>query len=145
MSSAHHITFLNNIEITNENFREILFDPTTGEKVASDFSILDDYGVTKSFALSSKSLEHIFVGVCEGCSIEIKLQMSPDNINWCDCILADGSPCKEECSSIVGDCKVRVVDVPLLQYVRLHVGIAGSLSEPQDKKVCTVNLHYTLD
>lgn len=145
MSSAHHITFIQDLEITNENFREILFDKNTGNPVASDFNILNEYAVTKAFTLPGKSLDHIFVGVCEGCSIEIKLEMSPDGINWCDCVLADGSICQAECTAAVGDCKSIIVDVPILQYVRLYIGVAGDLSTPQDQKFCTVKLHYSLD
>lgn len=142
MASAHHITFLDNITITNENLRPLLFDESTGNKVDSNFDILNDTGVTEAQLLSSKSIEHILVGTCTGCEIVVTLQISPDGVNWCDCPLSDGQICTITCTQDVGDCTPQEVDVPLLQYVRLKVGIASDVGTD---KTCTVRLHFTLN
>lgn len=145
MASAHDITFLNNVEITNENLRTLLFDEATGQPVADDFNIINSTAVTAAQTLSSKSIDHILVGDCVGCTVVVTLQMSPDGVNWCDCPLSNGEICTVTCTEIAGDCTAKIIDVPVLQYVRIKIGPAGSLSEPGDQKFCTVKLHFTLN
>lgn len=145
MSSAHHISFLEDFEITSANFREILFHETTGNPVPSDFNITNTTGVTAAQLVPSKALDLILAGTCVGCTLVVTLQMSPDGVNWCDCPLADGNPCTITCTELIGDCAVQIVDVPVLQYVRLKIGPAGSESTPQDQKICSVRLHFTLN
>lgn len=41
MASAHHISFLNSVQLTNENLRELLFDAATGDPVASNFDAVN--------------------------------------------------------------------------------------------------------
>jgi len=146
MASAHHISFLEDFEITNENFRKILFNESDGLPVAETFDITAGEGVTEAKLLSSKSIEHVLAGVCLGCTLRVILQISPDGKNWTDCLLSDGTTqCLVDCDPAVSDCAVSIVDVPLLQYVRIKIGPAGSLSEPNDIKRCSVRLHFTLN
>lgn len=145
MASAHHISFLEDFEVTSANFREILFDETTGNPVPSNFNITNTVGVTAAKVVPTKALEAILAGTCVGCTLVVTLQISPDGENWCDCPLADGNPCTITCTELIGDCAVQVVDVPLLQYVRLKIGPAGSESTAQNPKICSVRLHFTLN
>ena len=140
MASGHEIVLVNNITTGNIPVG-ILFDEDTGAPITDIGPTSGATGVTKAFFLSPKSKDHIFVGICEGCTVSISLQMSPDGVNWCDCILSNGSPCEiVECTQIAGDCDVRIIDVSLLQFVRLKIGGAGSSTG-----TCTVKLHFTLN
>lgn len=144
MASAHHIAFLDNFQLTDENLREILFDANTGLPVASDFDIVNPgtvVPVTAAKTLSSKSIEHILVGNCVGCTLNATLQISPDGENWTDCTLQNGNVCDVDCTTEVGDCQTRIIDVPLLQYVRVKI-LAGSTGAD---KFCSLRLHFTLN
>lgn len=146
MSSAYHISFLEDFEITNENFRKILFDRDTGLPVDSNFDITLGEAVTEAKLLPSRSIEHVLAGTCLGCTLRVVLEMSPDGKNWVTCKLKDGvTDCLIDCDPDVADCTVSMVDVSLLQYIRLKIGPAGSLSAPGDEKRCSVRVHYTLD
>jgi hypothetical protein len=144
MASAHHISFLDNVQLTNENLRELLFDAATGEPVASNFDAVNPgsvVAVTATQTLSSKSIDHILVGNCVGCTLNVTLQISPDGVNWTDCTLANGDTCQVDCSLEAGDCQASIIDVPLLQYVRIKVLPSATGTD----KICTVNLHFTLN
>lgn len=145
MASANHIAFLEQFEITSENFRKILFNESDGLPVPDNFLITTGQGVTKTYALPSRSIEHLLVGTCLGCTLSATLQISPDGINWCDCPTVEGGPCTIDCDPDVGPCTTKIIGVPLLQYVRLKIGPAGSESEPGNTKICSIRLHFTKD
>jgi hypothetical protein len=136
MSSAHHTIFLKDFVI--EQFVDLYDEngnPTNGQITSSG-----NYLYTQAFTIPPKSVDHILTAVCEGCTIEILFQMSPDGVNWCDCILGNGSTCEFECTANVGDCTTKVIDVPVLGYGRIKIGNAGSVGG-----VCTVRLNYSLE
>jgi hypothetical protein len=136
MSSGHDIVFIKDM-VTGDT-GGILFDETTGAPVTSIAN--GATGVTKAFLLSPKGRDYIFTAVCTGCSVSIvSLQMSPDGVNWCDCVLADGGVCSVNCD-LTQDCYTKNVDVSVLQYVRLKIGNAGTSTGS-----CTVRLNYTLN
>ena len=66
--------------------------------------------------------------------------MSPDGINWCPCTLSSGANCQFECTANAGDCTTQVIDVNVLQYVRVKIGNAGSTGG-----TCTVIINHTLN
>ena len=140
MASGHEIILVN--DITTGNIPEgILFNELDGSPVTDISPTTGLTGVTKAFFVSPKSKDHIFVGICEGCTVSITLQMSPDGVNWCDCVLGDGSICQiQECTAIAGDCDAKIIDVSILQFVRLKIGNAGTSTGK-----CTVKLHFTLN
>ena len=136
MASAHEVVFIKDM-VTGDT-GGILFHEETGAPVTS---IADGAtGVTKAFLLSPKSIDHLFAAICTGCSVStVSLQMSPDGVNWCDCVLADGGVCSVNCD-LTQDCYTKNVDVSVLQYVRLKIGNAGTSTG-----LCTVKLHFTLN
>lgn len=139
MASAHEIVFINKM-ITGQT-EGILFHEETGAPV---LGIGPEHGsgsgVTKAFLLSPKSIDHIFAAVCEGCTVSIvSLQMSPDGVNWCNCVLSDGGNCEVNCD-LSQNCYTKNIDTSVLQYVRLKIGNAGTSTGE-----CTVKLHFTLN
>ena len=145
MASSHDIVFVENI-ITGNVPEGLLTEYDTVNKVDLGIPLTDigpqtgKTGVTKAFLLSPKGKDYIFTAVCEGCQVVASLQMSPDGVNWCDCVLSDGNVCEVTCSAAVGDCTIKIVDVSILQYVRLIIGQAGT-----SNGVCTVRLNFTLN
>ena len=137
MASAHDIIFVQ--DLSTGDTSGILFNENDGTPVNS---IIDGaVGVTKAVLLSPKSIDHIFAAVCSGCTVEVvSLQMSPDGVNWCDCVLSDGNNCEVSCDPAVQNCYTKNVDVAVLQYVRLKIGNASTSSGN-----CTVKLHFTLN
>ena len=136
MSSAHHTIFLKDFVIGGTvELMDINGNPTTGSITGSG-----NYLYSKKFLIPPKSLDHILTAICEGCTIEIVLQVSPDGVNWCNCILSNDSVCQFECTAQAGDCTIQVIDVPILQYARIKIGNAGSSGG-----TCTVKLNYTLE
>lgn len=111
----------------------------------ADFDPNDPNGGTyvrysKPRLLSPKATDMIFTAICLGCSVKLSLQMSPDGVNWCDCVLADGGVCKVECDPLVQNCYVQPIDVGVLQYVRFKIYEVSSSSGD-----CTISLNFTLD
>ena len=136
MSSAHHTIFLKDFVISSSvDLFDINGDPASGSIIGSG-----NYLYSDKFLLPSKSIDHILTATCEGCTIEILLQMSPDGVNWCNCVLSGGSNCEFECTSQVGDCTTQVIDVSVLQYVRIKLGNAGSQGGD-----CTIRINYSLE
>ena len=101
----------------------------------------DNYAYSNAIELSPKSIDHILTAICEGCTMEVLLQVSPDGTNWVDCKMADGTTnCSVDCTSATGDCSTKVLDVQLLQYARVKVGNAGSSGG-----TCTIKINFTLN
>ena len=61
--------------------------------------------------------DYMLTALCTGCSVTAILEHSPDGINWCDCALSDGNSCTVLCQPLTSECTVKIIDVPLLQYV----------------------------
>lgn len=101
-------------------------------------------GYSKPFLLSPKAEDVIFTAICKGCAVKVTLQMSPDGVNWCNCVLVDGSNCTVECNQpeeiTPQGCYAKTVDVSVLQYVRFHIYDVGSSSGD-----CTIMLNFTLN
>ena len=138
MASSHGLYFIRDLTISATSTG--LYD-VNGNKLSSANIIgSGNYAYSKAIELSPKSIEHILTATCQGCTVEIKLELSPDGVNWCPCILASGSACEFECTAAVGDCTTQTVDVPVLQFARIRIGNAGSTGGS-----CNVLLNFTLN
>jgi hypothetical protein len=98
-----------------------------------------NYAYSPTLTLNGDTDNYMLTAVCDGCTVEISLEMSPDGENWCACVLSDGSNCEFECTATVGDCTTQVIDVALLPFVRVKIGNAGSIGG-----TCSVGLYHTL-
>lgn len=99
-----------------------------------------NYAYSPTMILNGDTSNYILTAICEGCTVEIALEMSPDGVNWCACVLSSGSPCEFECTATAGDCTTAIVDVNLLPFVRIKIGNAGSVGG-----TCSVGLYHELD
>ena len=143
MASSHGIALIDNLTISSASTG--LFDANgnslaTVDILAGTGQTSNNYAYSKTIELSPKSEDHILVAICEGCVMEVLLQISPDGENWVDCTLADGSTCEANCTAQAGDCTTKIIDVPLLQFARVRVGNAGSSGG-----TCSINLNFTLN
>ena len=138
MASAHSLIILKDLTISSSATG--LFDESGNSLPTANIVGSGNYAYSNTFLMSPKSLDHILTAACEGCTVEILLQMSPDGINWCNCVLGNGSNCEFECTATVGDCTTQVIDVPVLQYVRVKIGNAGSVGG-----TCNVMINHTLN
>ena len=138
MASSHATFFINNMIISTTSTG--LFDVNGGALATANIVGSGNYAYSPTIQLSPKSIEHVLTAVCEGCTVEIKLEMSPDGTNWCDCTLTSGSVCEFECTATAGDCTTQVIDVSLLQFARIKIGNAGSVGG-----TCTIKLNFTLN
>ena len=139
MASSHGLYFVRDLTISATSTG--LYDVNGNKLTTANIIGTGNYAYSKSIELSPKSIEHILTAVCEGCTMEVLLQISPDGTNWVDCKLADGTTnCSVDCTSAVGDCSTQVIDVSLLQFARVKVGNAGSSGG-----TCTISLNFTLN
>ena len=138
MASAHGLTFIQDLTISSASTG--LYDAQGNALATADILLSGNTAYSKPFLLSPKATDFILSATCEGCELKVTLEMSPDNINWCPCPLSNGDPCEITCTDTVGDCTTKVVDVALLQFVRVKVGEAGSQGG-----TCSVRLHFTLN
>ena len=99
-----------------------------------------NYAYSPTMTLNGDTSNYILTAICEGCTVEIALEMSPDGLNWCPCVLSSGSNCEFECTATSGDCTTAIIDVNLLPFVRLKIGNAGSVGG-----TCSVGLYHELD
>lgn len=94
---------------------------------------------SKTFVMPSQAKDFVFAAICTFCDCKMSIEMSPDGVNWCDCVDAAQDACKDiSCSVAVGSCTTKVVNAPMMQYVRvaLHDGSATGGS-------CKVTVHWT--
>lgn len=99
-----------------------------------------NYAYSPTMTLNGDTDNYILTAICDGCTVEIALEMSPDGVNWCPCVLSSGSNCEFECTAQAGDCTTQVVDVNLLPFVRVKIGNAGSTGG-----TCSVGLYHELE
>ena len=137
MASAHGVVFVNDLIIsgTSTGLYDINGDPLATADITSN-----SYAYSKAVELSPKSIEHILFAICEDCTLDVLLQMSPDGKNWIDCKLAAGGTCEFTCTGTVGDCTTQVIDTSVLSSVRVKIGNAGSSGGK-----CTIGLSFTLN
>tara|TARA_Y100000361_G_scaffold124595_1_gene117756 strand:- start:228 stop:641 length:414 start_codon:yes stop_codon:yes gene_type:complete len=137
MASAHGVNFVQDLIIssTSTGLYDINGDPLATADITSN-----SYAYSKAVELSPKSIEHILYAICEDCTLDVLLQMSPDGKNWIDCKLAGGTACEFTCTGTVGDCTTQVIDTSLLSTVRVKIGNAGSSGGK-----CTIGLNFTLN
>lgn len=138
MASAHGLHLIKNLTISTSSTG--LYDSSGNVLSTANIVGSGNYAYSKAFTLSPKSKDHILTATCDGCTVEIKLEMSPDGVNWCPCVLSSGSNCEFECTANAGDCTTQVIDVNVLQYVRVKIGNAGSVNG-----TCEVILNHTLN
>ena len=77
-----------------------------------------NYAYSPTITLNGDTSDYVLTAVCDGCTVEIALEMSPDGVNWCSCVLTSGNNCEFECTAQVGDCTTQQVDVPLLPFCK---------------------------
>tara|TARA_Y100000114_G_scaffold157282_1_gene188825 strand:+ start:1477 stop:1908 length:432 start_codon:yes stop_codon:yes gene_type:complete len=143
MASSHGINLIKNLTISSASTG--LFDANgnslpTVDILAGTGETSNNYAYSKTIELSPKSIEHILVAICEGCVMEVLLQISPDGKNWVNCTLSDGSVCEANCTAQAGDCTTKIIDTSMLQFARVRVGNAGSSGG-----TCNVTLNFTLN
>ena len=138
MASAHGIFLIKDLTISSTSTG--LYNSSGVELSSVNIIGTDNYAFSDIFTLSPKSKDHILTAVCEGCTVEVKLEMSPDGVNWCPCTLSSGSVCEFTCTQATGDCTTQVIDVSVLQYIRVRVGNAGSTGG-----TCNISINYTLN
>lgn len=135
MASNYRTLMINNLTISETSTG--LFDASGNALATADIIGTNNYAYSKAFELNNLSEDYILTAICAGCTLEVKLEMSPDGVNWCPCNLSGGNACEVECTATTGDCTTQVVDVNLLPFVRVKIGNAGS-----DGGTCTIALHY---
>jgi len=144
MSSAHQVMLIKDLTANSQGFADHpdLYD-ANGNKLGLTNIVGSQPGVySKAFTLLPKYNDYILTVICSAtsCSASVALEHSPDGINWCDCALSDGSDCIAECDPVTNTCTVKIVDVPLLQYVRVKV------YDITDNSIdCTVMLTHTMN
>ena len=138
MASVHHVDFIKDLIISTTSTG--LYDINNNKLATANIIGSGNYAYSKVIELSPKSIEHILTATCEGCTVEIALEMSPDGDNWCPCNLSSGSACQFECTAAVGDCTTQTIDVPVLQFARIKIGNAGSSGGS-----CDVKINFTLN
>jgi hypothetical protein len=117
-----------------------LFDASGNSLPTVDITLSGNYAYSRVMTLNGDTDDYILTAICDGCTVEIQLEMSPDGVNWCPCVLSDGNPCEFECTAVAGDCTTQVVDVNVLPFVRVKIGNAGSTGG-----TCSVGLYHELE
>lgn len=150
MSSAHQQIFIKDLtltEINGEGFAENqdLYDANGNKLDSVQLTSTDSQGnpnfaYTQTLVMLPKYNDYIFTALCTGCSVTAILEHSPDGINWCDCALSDGNSCEVLCQPLTSECTVKIVDVPLLQYVRVKIQQAANITLN-----CTIMLTHTMN
>lgn len=140
MAASHAIDLLKDIVVGTSTTG--LYDENNNKISAIDITTQSGlYGYSQTYELSPKSIEHVLTALCEGCTIDVLLQISPDGKNWTDCVLSTGERCEFlPCSAAAGDCDVKHIDVPMLQFLRVKIGNAGAVGG-----VCTIKINFTLN
>ena len=95
---------------------------------------------SKTFIMPSQARDFAFCAICSVCACKMTIEMSPDGVNWCDCLDAAQEACKDIACAVepAGTCTCKVVSAPMMQYVRvvLHDGTTSGGS-------CKVTVHWT--
>ncbi len=138
MASSHATDFVKDLVISATSTG--LFDENGNSLPTANIIGSGNYAYSKTIELSPKSIEHILTATCQGCTVEIKLEMRSDGVNQGPCVLSSGSNGECECTADVGDCTTQPVDVPVLQFARVKIGNAGSTGGD-----CSVKLNFTLN
>lgn len=138
MSSAQRIDLIKNLTLVEypDGHGYIVNHPdivdVNGDRIAevrlSGSSDPSHVAYSKTVALSSRYNDYLLTATCKGCEVSVILEHSPDGINWCNCVLSNGGNCNIQCDPFVSNCTVKVIDVALLQYVRVKVSNAGNSS-----------------
>ena len=98
--------------------------------------------------LENHQTDYLLVGkcICETDTVTLKyrLEHSPDGVRWTPVVDSSGAEIKFECTSTTSSedpqtCAIKIIDTPLLPYIR---GICGE-AESSAACVCTLDLHYT--
>lgn len=138
MASNYRSMFLSGFTISQTSTG--LFDEDGNSLPTADIVGSGNYAYSRVMTLNGDTDDYILTAICDGCTVEISLEMSPDGINWCPCVLSDGSDCEFECTAVSGDCTTTVIDVNVLPFVRVKIGNAGSTGG-----TCSVGLYHELE
>ena len=135
MSSAYKQVFIENLVLESQVINGLtqgaavgqnLYDANGNKLDSVQLTGSGSFAYTKTITLLPKYNEYLLTAVCTGCSVKAILEFSPDGVNWCACNLASGSPCEMDCDPDVSDCTIKIIDVPLLQFVRVRVENAAN-------------------
>ncbi len=137
MASNYRTDFLTGFTIGTASTG--LFDASGNSLPTANIVGSGNYAYSPTLTLNSDTDEYILTALCDGCTVEISLEMSPDGVNWCPCVLSGGSNCEFECTATSGDCTTQVIDVNVLPFVRIKIGNAGSTGG-----TCSVSLYHDL-
>tara|TARA_Y100000817_G_C16844900_1_gene539624 strand:+ start:973 stop:1425 length:453 start_codon:yes stop_codon:yes gene_type:complete len=149
MSSAHKQIFIQNLVLQSQVINGLtegvavgqdLYDANGNKLDSVQLTGSASYAYTKTITLLPKFNDYILTAVCTGCSVTATLEFSPDGVTWCDCNLSDGNPCTMNCDPTTSDCTVKIVDVPLLQYVRVKISNAANTTLN-----CDIFLSHTMN
>lgn len=150
MSSAHRINLIKDLTLVDKDGDGNGWAVGHPDLVDANGNPIDEVRLTgsqaqhvaysKTVALSPKYNEYILTATCTGCTLKVEFEMSPDGVNWCACNLSNGSPCEFTCTEAVGDCTVSIIDVPILQYVRVKISNAGN-----QHLECSIFLTHTMN
>lgn len=135
MASNFKTTLINNLTISSASTG--LFDANGGSLSTVNIVGSGNYAYSAPIEVDNLSEDYILTATCDGCTVEISLEMSPDGINWCPCVLSGGNNCEFECTAASGDCTTQVVDVNILPFLRVKIGNAGSTGG-----TCDVHIYY---
>ena len=122
MSSAFSHTFifsntgLNRCSIDGTNLTDCVGDggSLVPGGMKDDFGICPAVGAGKNysepFVIPSQAKDFVFCSICSVCSCKMSIEMSPDGVNWCDCLDAAQKACKDiDCSLFTtGTCNCKV-------------------------------------
>ena len=150
MSSAHQQIFIKGLTLTEINgqgfaVNQDLYDANGNKLDSVQLTGVDNNGdphfaYTQTLVMLPKYNDYMFTALCTGCSVTAILEHSPDGIHWCDCALADGNTCTFKCDVTISRCTAKIVDVPLLQYVRVR------LEEiPAETIDCSIMITHTMN
>ena len=150
MSSAHRINLITDLTLVDKNGdgngwavgHPDLVDANGNPlaEVRLTGSGVDHVAYSKTVVLSPKYNDYILTATCIGCVLKVEFEYSPDGVNWCNCILGNGEECEFVCTETAGDCTVSIIDVPILQYVRVKISNAGNASLD-----CSIFLTHTMN
>jgi hypothetical protein len=138
MASNYRSMFLSGVTISTTTLG--LVDASGTPLATANIVGSGNYAYSPTMTLNGDTDDYILTALCDGCTVEISLEMSPDGVNWCPCVLSSGSDCEFECTATAGDCTTQVIDVNLLPFVRIKIGNAGSTGG-----TCSVGLYHELE
>ena len=89
--------------------------------------------------LQSTAVDPILVCIVDGAACSVRLEHSADKVNWAEVKDVDKLVIQAEPQDVANTSYMVYIDTPLLQYIRVKVGNATSITGTIK---CTVRLQY---